>query len=146
MRKQQGEVLLVEDNPGDARLAKEALRAARLNSHLSVVADGEQALLFLRKQDGFSDAPRPDIILLDLNLPRKDGRELLKEIKADEDLSLIPVIVMSSSRSEEDVKESYRLHANCFITKPVDLASFLRVVKQVEEYWLSVARLPVTSE
>jgi CheY-like chemotaxis protein len=136
------EILLVEDNPGDTDLAREALREAKVNNHVHAVADGVEALQFLRRQERFADAPRPDLILLDLNLPRKDGREVLKEIKADRDFRRIPVVVLTTSKLEQDVIKAYNLHANCYIIKPVDFEQFLRVVKDIESFWLTVVKLP----
>jgi chemotaxis family two-component system response regulator Rcp1 len=136
------EVLLVEDNPGDIRLTKEALREGRLLNNVSVVADGVEALLFLRRQGKYAQAPKPDLILLDLNLPKKDGREVLAEIKADPNLRRIPVVVLTTSAAEEDILRTYDLHANCYITKPVDLEQFLRVVKSIEDFWVSIVKLP----
>lgn len=135
-------ILLVEDNPGDARLTMEALRDAKVRNELSVVADGVEAMAFLRRENGYGDAPRPDLILLDLNLPRKDGRQVLEEIKQDAGLQRIPVAVLTTSQAEKDILTSYNLHANCYITKPVDLDEFIRVVKGVEEFWLSIVKLP----
>lgn len=136
------EILLVEDNPGDVRLTEEALREGKVVNHLSVAADGVEALAFLRREGANANQPRPDLVLLDLNLPRKDGREVLSEIKSDPDLRRIPVVVLTTSKAEEDVLRSYNLHANCYITKPVDLDQFIRVVKSIDEFWLSVVRLP----
>ncbi len=136
------EILLVEDNPGDVRLTVEALKEGKLRNRLSVVVDGEQALAFLRREDGYADAPRPDLILLDLNLPRKDGREVLADIKEDPDLLRIPVVILTTSKAEEDIVRTYNLHANCFITKPVDLDQFLNVVKSIESFWFTVVSLP----
>jgi two-component system, chemotaxis family, response regulator Rcp1 len=136
------EVLMVEDNPGDIRLTIEALQDAKVLINLSVARDGEDALAFLRKNGVHQGAPRPDLILLDLNLPRKDGREVLAEIKADEALRRTPVVVLTTSRAEEDVWRTYNLHANCFITKPVDLDQFIAVVRTISEFWFSVVRLP----
>ncbi|HXE74057.1 MAG TPA: response regulator [Candidatus Xenobia bacterium] len=136
------EILLVEDNPGDVRLTLEALKEAKVSNNLNVVADGVEALAFLRRQGKHSEAPRPDLVLLDLNLPRKDGREVLGEIKQDEALKRIPVVVLTTSRAEEDILKSYDLHANCYITKPVDLERFLTVVKSIEDFWLTVVKLP----
>lgn len=135
-------ILLVEDSPGDVRLTKEALREGRLSTKLHVVGDGEEALAFLRKIGNFCRAPRPHIILMDLNLPKKDGRELLAEIKQDPDLRRIPVVVLTTSRAEEDVLKVYNLHANCYITKPMALEKYLEVVKSIEEFWLVLAKLP----
>ena len=136
------DILLVEDNLGDIDLAKEALGTGKLHNALHVVQDGVAAMDFLRKTGKFVKAPRPDLIILDLNLPKKDGREVLAEIKLDEDLKRIPVVVLTTSRAEEDVLKSYNLHANCFITKPIDLNQFLHVVKSIEEFWLSIVVLP----
>ncbi|MGO9232087.1 MAG: response regulator [Bryobacteraceae bacterium] len=136
------EVLLVEDNPGDVRLTMEAMRESKVLVNLSVAPDGEEALAFLRKEGTHQGAPRPDLILLDLNLPKKDGREVLAEIKVDVDLRRIPVVVLTTSRAEEDILRTYNLHANCFITKPVDLDQFLTVVGSIGEFWFSVVRLP----
>ena len=136
------EILIVEDNPGDVDLLVEFLRAADANSHVAVARDGEEAMAILRGQGSYRASPRPDLILLDLNLPKKDGREVLKEIKSDENLSEIPVVVLSSSKSEQDITRSYALRANCYVTKPVDLEQFASVVKSIESFWLSVARLP----
>jgi CheY-like chemotaxis protein len=136
------EILLVEDNPADVRLTREVLKEGRVRNNLSVVWDGVEALAFLRRQEGFADAPRPHLILLDLNLPRKDGREVLGEIKQDERLRRIPVVVLTNSQAEEDILQAYDLHANCYIHKPVDWDQFIRVVRSVEEFWLTVAVLP----
>ena len=136
------EVLLVEDNPGDVRLTIEAMRESKVLVNLSVAGDGEEALAFLRKEGPRQDAPRPDLILLDLNLPKKDGREVLAEIKVDAGLRRIPVVVLTTSRADEDIIRSYNLHANCFITKPVDLDQFITVVQSITEFWFSVVRLP----
>ncbi len=136
------DILLVEDNPGDVRLTQEALQDARITNHMSVAEDGVQALAFLRRQDRYAEAPRPDLILLDLNLPRKDGREVLAEVKADPQLWRIPVVVLTTSQAERDVLRAYDLHANCYITKPVDLDQFLTVVKSIEDFWLTVVKLP----
>src|SRR3972149_3301870 len=136
------EILLVEDNPGDARLTIEAMREAKVRNRMHVVEDGVEAMEFLRRQGRFGDAPRPDLILLDLNLPRKDGREVLAEVKADSDLKRIPVVVLTTSRAEEDVIRAYDLHANCYVTKPVDLAQFMKIVAQIDEFWVNVVTLP----
>ncbi|MBU4277575.1 MAG: response regulator [Proteobacteria bacterium] len=135
-------ILLVEDNPGDARLAQEALKENKVANTLHWVDDGVKALEFLRQQGPYADAPRPDVILLDLNLPRKDGREVLAEIKDDPDLKRIPVVVLTVSQAEEDILRTYDLHANCYITKPLDLDRFLEVVQQVENFWLTIVKLP----
>jgi len=135
-------ILLVEDNPGDARLTIEALRDAKVRNELNVARDGVEAMAMLRREDGYADAPRPDLILLDLNLPRKDGRQVLAEIKSDENLRRIPVAVLTTSQAEQDILASYDLHANCYITKPVDLNEFVRVVQGIENFWLSIVKLP----
>jgi two-component system, chemotaxis family, response regulator Rcp1 len=136
------EILLVEDNPGDARLTQEALREGKIRNHLHHAMDGVEALAFLRREGKHAEAPRPDIILLDLNLPRKDGREVLAELKADAALCTIPVVVLTTSEAEQDIVRSYQLHANCYITKPVDLEKFLDIVRAIEDFWLAVVRLP----
>ena len=136
------EILLVEDSPTDALLTKRALADARLINRLHHVEDGAQALAFLRREPPFAGVPRPDLILLDLNLPKMDGREVLKEIKMDEDLKIIPVVVLTTSRAEEDVLRSYRLHANCYITKPVDFDSFTDAISALENFWFAVVTLP----
>jgi two-component system, chemotaxis family, response regulator Rcp1 len=136
------QVLLVEDNPGDVRLTKEALKEGKLLNQLTVVGDGVEALSFLRKEGIYADAVQPELILLDLNLPKKDGREVLAEIKADPNLRRIPVVVLTTSSSEEDILKIYDLHANCYITKPVDLEQFMGVVKSIEDFWVSVVKLP----
>ncbi|MBE0647794.1 MAG: response regulator [Bacteroidales bacterium] len=136
------DILLVEDNPGDARLAKEALKDSKLRNNLFIVDDGELAMKFLKKEAPYEDVPRPDLILLDLNLPKKDGKEVLKEIKTDEDLKRIPVVILTMSKSEEDIFKSYNLHANCFITKPIDFDQFIKVVQSIENFWLTIVKLP----
>ena len=136
------EILLVEDNPGDVDLAREALENSKIRNTLSVVGDGEEALAFLHRRGKYAAAPRPDLILLDLNLPRKSGREVLAEIKSDDYFKRIPVVVLTVSKDEEDIMESYNLHANCFITKPIDLHQFLRVVRAIEDFWLTIVKLP----
>jgi two-component system, chemotaxis family, response regulator Rcp1 len=136
------EVLLVEDNPGDVRLTREAMREGKVLNRLSVAADGEEALAFLHQEGAHANAPRPDIILLDLNLPQKNGREVLSEIKADEWLRSIPVIVLTTSGAEKDISICYFLHANCYIVKPVDLERFLDVVKSIGDFWFTTATLP----
>jgi chemotaxis family two-component system response regulator Rcp1 len=138
------EILLVEDNPGDVRLTREALKDGKFHNNLNVVQDGVEALQFLRKQDPFSDAPTPDIILLDLNLPRKSGHEVLKEIKGDDELRRIPIVVLTTSADENDILASYELHANCYITKPVDLHQFITIVQNIENFWFSIVKLPNT--
>ena len=136
------EILLVEDSPGDVRLTREAFKDARVLVNLHVAGDGEEAMAFLKREGKYSSKPRPDIILLDLNLPKKDGRAVLAEIKEDPKLQTIPVVILTTSASEADVLKSYSLHANCYITKPVDLDGFLKVVKSIDGFWLSVVRLP----
>ena len=136
------EILLVEDNPGDVRLTKEALKEAKVINNLTVLKDGVEALAFLRQQGTYVNAVTPHLILLDLNLPRKDGREVLAEIKADEKLKRIPVVVLTTSQDEQDVFKSYNLHANCYVTKPVDLEQFMTVVKSIEDFWLGIVMLP----
>ena len=136
------DILLVEDSPADVRLTREALKEAKVCNALHVVQDGIAALAFLRKEAPYAGSPRPDLILLDLNLPKKDGREVLAEIKEDENLRRIPVVVLTTSRAEEDVVRTYNLHANAYVTKPVDLAQFLSVVRSLEEFWLAVVTLP----
>lgn len=135
-------ILLVEDNPGDVELARENLSDAKFANSLHVAGDGLQALAFLRRQAGFEDAPRPDVILLDLDLPRMDGRQFLAEMKADPDLMTIPVVILSSSDAEADVAATYKLGAACYVCKPVDLASFARIVRAIEGFWFSIVRLP----
>lgn len=135
-------ILLVEDNPGDVRLTKEALRDSKMHNNLYVVDDGVKAMDFLNHLPPYEDAPRPDIILLDLNLPRKDGREVLAEVKASEDLRRIPVVVLTTSNDEEDILRSYDLYANCYITKPVDFNRFITIVKSIENFWFSIVKLP----
>ena len=136
------DILLVEDSPTDALLTKRALADARLINRLHIVEDGVEAIDFLRRREPYADAPRPHLILLDLNMPRKDGREVLSEIKADEDLKVIPVIVLTTSQSDEDVLNSYKLHANCYIAKPVDFNSFAEAVAMIETFWFAVVTLP----
>lgn len=136
------EILLVEDNPGDVRLTLEALKDGKVRNNMHVVKDGVEALAFLRREGEYADAPCPDIILLDLNLPRKNGREVLAETKKDPNLRRIPVVILTVSQAEEDVLRTYDLHANCYITKPVDLEQFIKVVKSIEDFWLTIVRLP----
>ena len=136
------EILLVEDNAGDVRLTREALREGKVYNNLHWAKDGVEALEFLKREGMYADAPRPDIILLDLNLPKKDGREVLAVIKGDDQLKQIPVVVLTTSKAEEDVLRSYALHANCYITKPVDLDKFILVVKSIDRVWLTVVTLP----
>ena len=136
------EILLVEDNPGDARLAIEALKDSEAPNNLHTVADGEEAMTFLHREGRYTDAPLPDIILLDLNMPKKDGREVLAEIKEDPDLRRIPVVIMTISNAEEDILSTYNLHGNSYITKPVDPENFMNMFKSIEDFWLRVVRLP----
>ncbi|WP_406297925.1 response regulator [Embleya sp. NBC_00888] len=136
------EVLLVEDDPGDVLMTREAFEDNKVRNTLHVVSDGVEAVAFLRREGEYTDAPRPDLILLDLNLPRKDGREVLEEIKADEDLRRIPVVVLTTSEAEEDVLRSYHLHANAYVTKPVDFEQFISVVRHIDEFFVSVVKLP----
>jgi len=135
-------ILLVEDNSGDARLAKEALKEGKVKNQLHIVTDGVEATDFLFKRNDYKDAPLPDLIILDLNLPKKDGREVLAEIKADENLKSIPIVILTTSKAEEDILKAYNLHANCYITKPLDLNKFLEVVKSIEDFWLTIVKLP----
>jgi two-component system, chemotaxis family, response regulator Rcp1 len=136
------EVLLVEDNPGDVRLTREALRDSKVLSNLTVARDGEEALAYLRREGAFHAATRPDLILLDLNLPRRDGREVLEAIKAEPALRTIPVVILTSSEAERDIARAYELNANCYITKPVDLDQFITVVRAIEDFWFTVVKLP----
>ena len=135
-------ILLVEDNPGDADLVKEVIEEHKLCNELHVVGDGVEAMAFLRREGDYADAPRPDLVLLDLNLPRKDGREVLREIKGDENLRRIPVVVLTTSKQEEDILRAYNLNANCYITKPVDLDQFMHVVKSIDSFWMGIVTLP----
>jgi two-component system, chemotaxis family, response regulator Rcp1 len=136
------DILLVEDNPADVRLTREVLDNGDGATRLSVVGDGEEAMCFLRREGGFADCPRPNLVLLDLNLPKKDGREVLEELKRDAELCRIPVVVLTTSAAESDISRSYELHANCFITKPLDLDEFFTVVQSIKDFWLASARLP----
>jgi CheY-like chemotaxis protein len=136
------DILLVEDNSGDARLAKEALKESKIKNQLYIVNDGMAAIDFLFKKNDYKDAPRPDLIILDLNLPKKDGCEVLAEVKADEDLKRIPVVVLTISKAEEDILKTYNLHANCYITKPLNFDKFIEVIKSIEDFWLTVVELP----
>jgi chemotaxis family two-component system response regulator Rcp1 len=136
------EILLVEDNPGDARLTREALAMSKVRNHMHRASDGEEAMRFLRHEGAFASVPTPDLILLDLNLPRRDGREVLEDIKSDPTLKHIPVVILTSSQAEEDIIRSYRLHANCFITKPVDLEQLTKVVQGIEHFWFTLVKLP----
>jgi chemotaxis family two-component system response regulator Rcp1 len=135
-------ILLVEDNPGDVRLTLEALKEGKVNNDIGVVNDGVEALAYLRKEGQYADAQRPDVILLDLNLPKKDGYEVLAEIKQDPNLKRIPVVILTTSEAERDILQTYYMHANCYITKPVDLDQFITVVKSIETFWLNVVKLP----
>lgn len=136
------EILLVEDNPGDVRLTREALHEGKVRNNLYIAQDGRQALAMLRRQGPYAQHPRPDLILMDLNLPGMDGRELLKAIKFDDELRYIPVVVLTTSQAEEDIVKAYNLNANCYITKPVDLEQFITVVKSIEDFWLEIVKLP----
>jgi CheY-like chemotaxis protein len=136
------EILMVEDNPGDARLVVEALKDGKVRNKLTIVEDGVEAIAFLRKEGKYKNALRPDLMLLDLNMPRKDGREVLAEIKSDENLKRIPVVVLTTSEAEEDILKSYNLHANCYITKPVDLDKFIKVIEAIDDFWLTIVKLP----
>ncbi|MBP9691966.1 MAG: response regulator [Alphaproteobacteria bacterium] len=135
-------ILLAEDNPADVRLTQEAFKDGKISNNLYVVKDGIEAMAFLRKEDKYEKMPYPDLFLLDLNMPRMDGREVLKEVKSDPKLKQIPIIILTTSEAESDVIKSYELHANCYITKPVDFEKFITVVKQIEEFWFSIVRLP----
>jgi len=137
------EILLVEDNEGDVRLAVEALKDAKIYNHINFVQDGVEAMAYVRKQGKYATALRPDLILLDLNMPKKDGREVLAEIKTDPDLRSIPVVILTISQAEQDILKAYDLHANCYITKPVDLDQFNKVVHSIEEFWFTIVKLPV---
>ena len=136
------EILLVEDNPGDVNLAREALEFGKVRNSLHVVGDGEAAMAFLRQQGKYAAVPRPDLVLLDLNVPKKDGREVLAEIKGDPDLRCIPVVILTTSKAEEDILKTYNLHANCYITKPIDLHQFIKVVQAIEDFWFTIVKLP----
>jgi len=136
------DILLIEDNPGDARLTQEALKEGKVKNQLHIVTDGVEATDFLFKRNKYKDAPRPDLIILDLNLPKKNGQEVLTEIKVDETLKSIPVVILTTSKAEEDIIRSYNLHANCFLSKPIDLNKFFEVVKSIEEFWLTLVKLP----
>lgn len=140
------DILVVEDNSGDARLIKEVLNDNKVFSSFYLAKDGVEAMEFLRNQGPYKNAPKPDLIILDLNLPRKDGREVLGEIKTDEKLKHIPIVIMTISQAEEDILKSYNLHANCYITKPIDLNQFIKVVKSIEDFWFSIVKLPPKNE
>jgi CheY-like chemotaxis protein len=136
------DILLVEDSKGDIGLIEEVFEEAKIKNNLHIAEDGEEAILFLNNQGPFSDAPRPDIILLDLNLPKKDGREVLQEVKEDDNLKNIPIVVLTTSKAEEDILRSYNLHANAYVTKPVDFNQFIKVIKTIEDFWLQIVKLP----
>jgi two-component system response regulator len=136
------DILLIEDNPGDIRLTKEALKESKMKVNLHVVMDGVEGCDFLKKKENFVNAPTPDLIILDLNLPKKDGREVLRLIKLDKSLLVIPVIVLTTSSSEQDVLKSYGLHANCYVTKPLDFDSFVEIVKKIGDFWFTIVKLP----
>lgn len=135
------DILLVEDNPGDVRMTQEILKETKVRNKMYAVGDGVEAMAFLRREGKYADAPRPDIILLDLNLPRKDGHEVLAEVKSDDDLKRIPVVVLTISEAEDDILKSYDLHGNCYITKPIDFKEFIKVVKSIEDFWLTIVKL-----
>lgn len=137
------EILLIEDSPSDADLAREALGQGKILNNLHFVEDGVEAMKFLRRKEPYLRVPRPDLILLDLNLPKKSGVEVLTEIKTDQSLKLIPVVILSTSAAQEDIIKAYSLHANCYITKPVDFVQFTKVIRLIEEFWLAVVQLPV---
>jgi chemotaxis family two-component system response regulator Rcp1 len=139
------EILIVEDNPGDVRLAREGFSECKIRNNLHVVDDGVKAMAFLRQQGEYAKTPRPDLILLDLNLPKKDGREVLREIKEDASLRLIPVVILTTSKAEEDIVKTYSLHANCYVTKPLALKQFVQVVKSIENFWFTIVKLPPKS-
>ncbi|MEI8306307.1 MAG: response regulator [Chloroflexales bacterium] len=136
------EILLIEDNPGDVRLTKEALRESKVSTRMHVVLDGVQAMAFLHREGDYAGVPRPDLILLDLNLPKKSGREVLADIKGDEQFRRIPVVILTTSQAEQDIIETYNLHANAYVNKPVDLDQFIKVVKSIEDFWFEIVRLP----
>lgn len=137
-------ILLVEDNPGDRRLTFEALKEAKIGNELHAVNDGAAAMAFLRRQGEYVDAPRPGLVLLDLNLPKMDGREVLKEIKQDPGLKSIPVVILTTSEAEQDIVKTYESHANCYITKPVDFEQFMKVVKSIQDFWVTIVQLPIS--
>lgn len=136
------DILLVEDNEGDARLAMEAMRDSKIRNKMHHVSDGEEAMAFLHKEGKYTNVSRPDLVLLDLNLPKKDGRQVLAEIKEDDELKRIPVVILTVSSAEEDILKMYNLHANCYITKPIDLSQFMKVVHSIEDFWLTIVKLP----
>lgn len=135
------DILLIEDNPGDVRMTQEVLKESKILNKMYAVEDGVEAMAFLRREGKYADAPRPDLILLDLNLPRKDGHEVLAEVKSDDDLKRIPVVVLTISEAEDDILKSYDLHGNCYITKPIDFREFIKVVKAIEDFWLTIVKL-----
>lgn len=135
------DILLIEDNPGDVRMTQEVLKESNILNKMYAVGDGVEAMAFLRREGKYADAPRPDLILLDLNLPRKDGHEVLAEVKSDDDLKRIPVVVLTISEAEDDILKSYDLHGNCYITKPIDFKEFIKVVKSIEDFWLTIVKL-----
>lgn len=137
------DILLIEDNPGDVRMTQEVLKESKILNKMYVVGDGVEAMAFLRREGKYADAPRPDLILLDLNLPRKDGHEVLAEVKSDDDLKRIPVVVLTISEAEDDILKSYDLHGNCYITKPIDFRGFIKVGKSIEDFWLTIVKLPL---
>jgi len=139
-------ILLIEDNPGDVRLTQEAFKEGRMNIDLSVTMDGVEAVKFLKKQENYADAVTPDLILLDLNLPKMDGREVLEVVKSDDSLKRIPVVVLTTSNAEQDILKSYNLHVNCYINKPVDFDKFFDIIQKIEDFWLSIAVLPTMME
>ena len=136
------DILLVEDNPADARLTIEALKDGKVHNNITVLEDGVEAMAYLKNEGKYAGAVRPDVIILDLNLPKKDGREVLAEVKGDPSLKTIPVVIMTVSKAEEDILKSYSLHANCYVTKPVDFTQFMKVVKTIEDFWLTIVKLP----
>lgn len=136
------EILLVEDSPGDVRLTREVLKDGKMINNLNVVGDGVEALAFLARKNQYTNAPRPDLILLDLNLPKKDGREVLAEVKANPSWQRIPIVVLTTSQAEEDILKAYNLHANCYITKPINLDQFIKVLQSIEDFWLTIVKLP----
>jgi two-component system, chemotaxis family, response regulator Rcp1 len=136
------EILMIEDSPEDVELTEEALKDAKVRNNLHIARDGVEGLAFLKREGQFADRPRPDLILLDLNMPRMDGRELLEKIKVEGDLKQIPTVVLTTSEAEEDILRSYQLHANCYITKPVDFEQFLKIVRSIEDFWFTVVKLP----
>jgi CheY-like chemotaxis protein len=138
------EILLVDDDPGDTLITTEALQHSKVTNNLHSVANGEEALAYLRREDPYADAVRPDLVLLDLNLPRRDGREVLAEVKADDDLRRIPVVVLTTSQAEEDIVRSYDLHANAYVTKPVDFERFVQVVRSIDDFYFTIVRLPAS--